>query len=505
MAGVALVSKLRAILLMEGDFNYMNKWVFGYEAINKLYEMGYIPGDQYSQKESTAEDARMDNRLTMDLSRQMKHPLATMSADADKCYDRINHIVMSLLLMAIVGSVGSVAAMLSPIQTMKFFQRTARGDSTTFMGGRGKDNPLQGLCQGNGAAPACWLMLSSVLMHCYKRQGFGSRILSPMSGVIIDFLGEIYVHDTDLIVTQPNFTTAEETQEGLKEAAWAWASGLNATGGAINPEKSRWIYAGYVWNNDGTWEYAKQPELLMDIPLPDGSPATISQAEVSTAEKSLGVWSTVDGDDAVQIDQNIRGRTNKWISKMTNGHLSARLGWIAYKFKLWPGIRYGLSTLAMPMETAQKALSKENYLILPFLGINRNVKREWRTLHRAFGGVGMLDLVVEHTICMINIFVQHYGTGTTLAMKFTACLETLQLELGCLGNPLKEDYGCYSHLATDSWVKSFWQKLHHFRFDLHIEYNTLPLPRRHDASLVAMFVRGGYHNTRLQALNRCRI
>ena len=90
-------------------------------------------------------------------------------------------------------------------------------------------------------------MLSSVLMHCYKRQGFGSRILwLPISGAIIGFLGEIYVDDTDLIVTRPEFTTARETQEGLKEATWAWASGLNVTGEAINPDKSRWIFAGYV-------------------------------------------------------------------------------------------------------------------------------------------------------------------------------------------------------------------------------------------------------------------
>jgi hypothetical protein len=102
----------------------------------------------------------------------MKHPLATMSANADKCYNRINHIIMSLLLLAIVGSIGSVVAMLFPIQTIKYFQRMTRGDSTTFMGGHGKDNPLQGLCQGNGASPACWLMLSTVLMHCYERQGF---------------------------------------------------------------------------------------------------------------------------------------------------------------------------------------------------------------------------------------------------------------------------------------------------------------------------------------------
>jgi len=133
VAGVALVNKLRAILLMEADFNYMNKWIFGHEAINKMYELGYVAEDQYSQKESTAEDARLDNRLTMDLSRQLRHPLATMSADADKCYDRINHIIMSLLLLAIIGTIGPVVAMLHPIQSMKFYQRTARGDSRSFI------------------------------------------------------------------------------------------------------------------------------------------------------------------------------------------------------------------------------------------------------------------------------------------------------------------------------------------------------------------------------------
>ena len=67
IAVVALVNKMRAILLIEGDYNYFNKWAFGQEAINTLYEMGYIPEEQYSQKESTAEDATMDNRLTMDI------------------------------------------------------------------------------------------------------------------------------------------------------------------------------------------------------------------------------------------------------------------------------------------------------------------------------------------------------------------------------------------------------------------------------------------------------
>ena len=207
-----------------------------------------------------------------------------------------------------------------------------------------------------------------------------------MSGAIIDFLGEIYVDNTDLIITRPEFDTAARTQEGLRAAAWTWASGLNATGGAINPEKSRWIYAGYDWT-DGAWEYAPQPNLPMEIPLPDGSLATVSQGEVSTAEKALGVWSTVDGNDDKHIAQNITGRIRKWISKMKNGHLPARLGWVAYKIKLWPGVKYGLATLAMPMEIAQRTLQKEYFHILLFLGVNRNVKWKWRSLHCAFGGI----------------------------------------------------------------------------------------------------------------------
>jgi hypothetical protein len=96
---------------------------------------------------------------------------------------------MSLLLLAIIGSMGPMVAMLHPIQAMKFFQWTTRGDLTKFMRGWGRDNPLQGFCQGNGAALACWPIISLLLMHGYRRKGFGSRILSPISGVIIDFLG----------------------------------------------------------------------------------------------------------------------------------------------------------------------------------------------------------------------------------------------------------------------------------------------------------------------------
>jgi hypothetical protein len=72
----------------------------------------------------------------------------------------------------------------------------------------------------------------------------------------------------------------------------------------------------------------------------------------------------------------------------------------------------------MPLETANNMLRRENFKLLSFLGINCNVQCERRTLHCAFGDVGLFSLAVEHTIAMINMIVQHYSAETTLAKKF---------------------------------------------------------------------------------------
>jgi len=243
----------------------------------------------------------------------------------------------------------------------------------------------------------------------------------------------------------------------------------------------------------------------MSIPLPDGSRAPIAHGEVTTAEKSLGVWSAIDGTDSKHIEENVTSKTVRWITRMRHAHLPARLGWIAYKFKLWPGIRYGIATLATPLEEARRVLQPENFRCLPFLGINRNVKREWRTLHRAFGGIGLFSFPVEQTIGMINMLIQHYGAGTTLAKKISASIEALQLEVGCAGCPFTENYDELHLLATPCWTKSVWERLHYYKFGIHLAYPMIPFPRKRDSLMVRLFWEAGYRDQQLQILNRCRL
>ena len=504
VAGVALVNKLRAILLMEGDFNFFNKWTFGHMAMNELYRLEYIPQDQYSQRGSTAEDARMDSRLTTDLSRQLRQPMAIAAVDADQCYDRINHIIMSLVLLAVVGSAGLVAALLRPIQTMRFFQRTAWGDSSSFMGGRRGNRPLHGLCQGNGAAPACWLMLSSLLMHCYQRQGFGSKLLSPISGKIIEFMGEMFVDDTDLIITRPDLRTGREVYEELQSAAWNWGMNLNSTGGGLKGAKCYWWLIDYEYTN-GSWNYAAKVDWELTVPLPDGTSCVIDQVPCDQSMKMLGVWSSPSGIDDTHLKENVTTKMETWIARTRNGRLPSSLAWRSYRWKLWPGLRYGLATLGTTLSALDSILGRQQFDALPLLGVNRNIRKQWRTIPQSFGGIGLFNITIEQTIGWINMFLQHYGMDSTLGHKFRASLEALQLEIGCSGCPLAMNYDRYGILATPCWMKSFWERLWHFDFKLHVKYPSLEPPREGDSPIMEFFFRAGYKGKRLLQLNRCRV
>ena len=50
IAGMALVNKLGSILLIEGDYNYLNKYIFEYEALRALQTERYLLDEQQPGK-----------------------------------------------------------------------------------------------------------------------------------------------------------------------------------------------------------------------------------------------------------------------------------------------------------------------------------------------------------------------------------------------------------------------------------------------------------------------
>ena len=164
IAGLALVNKLRAILLMEDNFNMHNKIIFGKRMLDSARAGGMIPDEHFSDKGKPAEDGKFSNVLVCDLSRQRRQKMGSISADAGNCYDRIHHAIMALVFLALGVPSGAITSMLPSIQLMQFFLRTGWGESESSIGGN-LLKKLHGMCQGNGAAPAAWLVLSTVLIR----------------------------------------------------------------------------------------------------------------------------------------------------------------------------------------------------------------------------------------------------------------------------------------------------------------------------------------------------
>jgi hypothetical protein len=66
----------------------------------------------------------------------------------------------SLVFQAFGVPITAVESMLATIENMKFFLRTRFGDSTSFARG-GISIKTQGMCQGNEASLAAWVVIRS--------------------------------------------------------------------------------------------------------------------------------------------------------------------------------------------------------------------------------------------------------------------------------------------------------------------------------------------------------
>jgi hypothetical protein len=86
--GVRHVEKLRAILLMEADFNCANKLYFGSRMMRNAARHSAIPPELYgSVRGRRADIMSLFRRALLDLARIRRLCMAILSADAAQCYN----------------------------------------------------------------------------------------------------------------------------------------------------------------------------------------------------------------------------------------------------------------------------------------------------------------------------------------------------------------------------------------------------------------------------------
>lgn len=390
LLGCSLITKLRSILLMETNLNATNKLIYGNRLLHMTRQHGLIPEDIYSEKNRLADDGTLAKIIFYDVVRQTQLPAGIAAVDADNCYDRIAHPIAFLVFQALGVPQPAAQSMLATIQNMKFFLRTGYGDSSAFACST-ENIKTQGLCQGNGAAPAGWTVTSIAMINAHKRKGHGAHLICTLSNGSLHVVGLLFVDNTDLEhFDMRKVETATEAHQALKESINNWGKVLVATGGALKPSKCFYHLISFKWKSNGSWvseDNSLNPTFGIVVPLEDGSDATIEHLPISSPTKTLGSMTTPTGCNKGAIGQMLE-KDQTWIERVKSSKLHRRNIWFLLNVQFWPKVSFGIGTVTAPFEILAECLMKPYYQVLSVSGVRQSVRRELRQMDQDFFSIG---------------------------------------------------------------------------------------------------------------------
>jgi hypothetical protein len=95
------------------------------------------------------------------------------------------------------------------------------------------------------------------------------------------------------------------------------------------------------------------------------------------------------------------------------------------------------------------------------MGIIRKAHRSVVSGTAQFGGLGLEHLAAYQGHNRLQYLMGNLRCNSTTGKLTRSMLDYTQLECGCSGNVLEEDYKKYSRvLLTENWITGIWEHLH---------------------------------------------
>jgi hypothetical protein len=346
--------------------------------------------------------------------------------------------------------------MLKTIQEMNFFRQTAYGDSKDFAG-LTVDIKTQGLCQGNGAAPAGWTVVSIVILNAHRRRGHGAKFLCPILLVRSNLAAVLFEDDTDVI--HLDMTRQErpvEALHGLQESVYDWGKLLITTGESLKPSICFFHLISFSRKPDGTWIYdsnEEDEEMQLEIPLPDSSSEWIRHCGVNEVHKTLGTMTCLLGSHKAPI-AHMKEKAQGWVDLAISAILPCQSLWFLVDWQFAPKVFFGIGLNSAPYAVLAGCLMKQYHALVPLGGVRWSADRMVQQLDRGFFGVGCPYPAIECLALQTTKMLKHYGCEMAVGCLLQPSVALLILELGMGSQPFTMDFLKCGAWVTDSWVKS---------------------------------------------------
>ena len=509
--GVYDVAKMRTIKLMVALFNENNKKL-GRDMMAHAEQASMIAPEQGgSRKGRSSGLLGAEVGISFDISRQQRLPMAHVGLDASQCYDRIVHTPAAVCMVQHGAHEPAVRSMFGTLQEGSNKVATAFGTSTATYGGAKRRqkglHPVQGSGQGNGAGPASFVAISSNGISIMRKKGYGATMIACLSLLTLVMACFMFVDDDQYQQTAEDVYDSGEdvlakSQAGLDQ----WVGFLQATGGAINPEKSYWYLLDYEWTPSG-WSYRSQDSMPGELvaPNPGGEIKALKRSEPHQAEKQLGMFTAPDGNMTDQLE-HLKTKADQFADRMSSqGMLTRNEAWMSYNHTISKTMEYPMASTTLTQDEWKSVATVINMAALPKSGFVKTFTHHILYGPQKYQGMGKMEFWHNQELTHLFNFVNEINKQSTCGQRYQITMEQLRLEQGYGGPFTDVPFSHMGPLTTDSWIKTLWQSCQDFDISIHDSFGTLTELREGDVLLMPLFVkRYGHDKPLLKCLQECR-
>jgi hypothetical protein len=137
---------------------------------------------------------------------------------------------------------------------------------------------------------------------------------------------------------------------------------------------------------------------------------------------------------------------------------------------------------------------------LPLLGVNRKIKKEWRTLPERYQGLALPNFPLIALAEKISFILGNWGfQGLAHSDAMAMAYENFIIEVGLYNNPLMWSYADYGRLSLDAtWFQNLWLLASRYVAKIVVcDKDLVQGIQEHDRSLMSEFFHLGYHKMTL--------
>ncbi len=263
---------MQAICLLEANYNWLNKFVFAKQMMDKAFQEDIIPAKQIAKRGSQATEGVLTSGLFCDIAQALHKTAAIESVNLANCYDAVAHPITSIALQSFKVCKVLIAIMCYVLKTMTWYLKTAFSNREILFGSTVLD-PSMGLGQGNGAAPLGFLAVCTLMINVYRNLGHEVMFIGTWACDTFTLSVVLYVDDSDLFHMAAGMPSDEEFLQLVQSATNDRAGLVHMTGGSLKPQKCFWYMLSWIWKKEKAHlkTLHELPQTPLYIPQLDGT------------------------------------------------------------------------------------------------------------------------------------------------------------------------------------------------------------------------------------------